>query len=119
MELKDRVVVVTGAARGIGLALATRFATEGTRSVVMADIDGPRVEQAAAQIGVTAIPCDVSHEADIAQLIGQVESSHGRIDIFCSNAGIAVGGGPEASNHEWQRIWEVNVMAHVFVARHV
>ena len=48
----------------------------------------------------------------------KVESDHGRIDIFCSNAGIAVAGGPEMPASEWQRIWEVNVMAHVFIARH-
>jgi NAD(P)-dependent dehydrogenase (short-subunit alcohol dehydrogenase family) len=119
MELKDRVIVVTGAARGIGLALATRFTTEDARAVVMADIDGARVERAAHEIGATAIRCDVSRETDVAQLIEQVESTHGSIDVFCSNAGIAVEGGPEASNDEWQRIWDINVMAHVFVARHL
>ena len=63
--------------------------------------------------------CDVSRESDVKQLVDRVEADHGRIDIFCSNAGIAVGGGPEAPNEEWQRIWDVNLMSHVFVARHV
>src|SRR6266581_8063709 len=67
----------------------------------------------------TPVQCDVSREGDIERLIHEVESVHGRIDIFCSNAGIAVGGGPEAKDADWQRVWEVNVMAHVFVARHV
>lgn len=119
MEVKDRIVVVTGAARGIGRALARRFATEDARAVIAADLDGPGVDEAAAEIGATAIQCDVSHEADVARLVEQVEGAHGRIDIFCSNAGIAVGGGPEASNDDWQRIWDVNVMSHVYVARHV
>jgi NAD(P)-dependent dehydrogenase (short-subunit alcohol dehydrogenase family) len=119
MDVKDRIVVVTGAARGIGRALARRFATEDARAVVAADLDGPGVDEVAAEIGATAIQCDVSHEADVARLVEQVESAHGRIDIFCSNAGIAVGGGPEASNDDWQRIWDVNVMSHVYVARHV
>lgn len=119
MELIGKVVVVTGAARGIGRALARRFAAEQTEAVVVADIDRDGVEAVAEEIGGTAVQCDVSREADIEHLVNQVESRHGRIDVFCSNAGIAVGGGPEAPDSDWQRIWEVNVMAHVFVARHV
>jgi len=119
MELKDRVIVVTGAARGIGRALATRFASADPRGVVIADIDGLRLEEVARQIGATAIQCDVSREPDIVRLITQIEATHGRIDVFCSNAGIAVAGGPEAPNDQWQRIWDVNVMSHVLVARHV
>jgi NAD(P)-dependent dehydrogenase (short-subunit alcohol dehydrogenase family) len=119
MELKDRVIVVTGAARGIGRALATRFASADPRAVVIADIDGPRVEEVGRQIGATAIQCDVSREPDIVRLITQIEATHGRIDVFCSNAGIAVAGGPEAPNDQWQRIWDVNVMSHVLVARHL
>ena len=66
-----------------------------------------------------AIRCNVSSEAEVAQLVEKVHIAKGRIDIFCSNAGIAVGGGPEAADADWQRIWDVNVMAHVYVARHV
>jgi NAD(P)-dependent dehydrogenase (short-subunit alcohol dehydrogenase family) len=119
MELKDRVIVVTGAARGIGRALATRFTQERPRAVVMADIDGLEVGRAASSIGATGVRCDVAQETDIADLVKAVESEHGRIDVFCSNAGIAVGGGPETSNDQWMRIWDVNVMSHVYVARHV
>jgi len=119
MELREKVIVVTGAARGIGLALATRLIAERPRAVVMADIDGPRVEHEAARIGASGVRCDVSMESDVAHMIGEVESTHGRIDVFCSNAGIAVGGGPEASDQDWHRIWNVNVMSHVYVARHV
>jgi NAD(P)-dependent dehydrogenase (short-subunit alcohol dehydrogenase family) len=60
----------------------------------------------------------VSKEADVAELVEKVHIAKGRIDVFCSNAGIGVGGGPEAAASDWQRIWEVNVMAHVYVARH-
>lgn len=119
MELKDRVIVVTGAARGIGCALATRFAKAGPRAIVVADLDADGAANAARDIGGTWVQCDVSREADIEHLVSEVESTHGRIDIFCSNAGIAVGGGPEASDRDWQRIWDINFMAHVFVARHV
>ena len=119
MELNDRVVVVTGAARGIGRALATRFASDGAKAVVVVDIDAEGARSAAADIGATAMRCDVAREDDVTDLVQQIEAAHGRIDIFCSNAGIAVGGGPEASNAEWQRIWDVNLMSHVYVARHV
>jgi len=119
MEVADRVVVVTGGARGIGRALARRFASAGAEIVVVADVDPDGAWSVAREIGGMAIRCDVSSEADVAQLVEKVNIAKGRIDIFCSNAGIAVGGGPEAANDEWQRIWEVNVMAHVFVARHV
>src|SRR3989442_12161666 len=119
MELKNRVIVVTGAARGIGRALATRFASAEPLAVFIADIDGLRLADVAREIGATAIQCDVSRESDIHHLITHVESTHGRIDVFCSNAGIAVGGGPETPNDQWQRIWDVNVMSHVLVARHL
>jgi NAD(P)-dependent dehydrogenase (short-subunit alcohol dehydrogenase family) len=119
MELSGKVVVVTGAARGIGRALATRFAAERTKAVVAVDIDGEGAAGVAAHIGATSMQCDVSHEDDVARLIRDVENEHGRIDVFCSNAGIAVAGGPEAKDADWQRIWEVNVMSHVYVARHL
>jgi NAD(P)-dependent dehydrogenase (short-subunit alcohol dehydrogenase family) len=119
MEVADRVVVVTGGARGIGRALARRFASAGAEIVVVADVDPDDAWTVAREIGGMAIRCDVSSETEVAQLVEKVNIAKGRIDIFCSNAGIAVGGGPETPNDEWQRIWEVNVMAHVFVARHV
>ncbi|MEA2655729.1 MAG: hypothetical protein QOI23_1094 [Chloroflexota bacterium] len=119
MEVADRVVVVTGGARGIGSAMAMRFASAGAETVIVADVDADGAWEVARQIGGMAIRCDVSNEADVAQLVDKVHIAKGRIDIFCSNAGIAVGGGPEAADADWQRIWEVNVMAHVYVARHV
>jgi len=119
MELSNRVIVVTGAARGIGRALARRFASESPKAVIVADIDGGAAKTVAEEIMGTAIECNVSREADVERMVKQVEAAHGQIDLFCSNAGIAVGGGPEADDSDWQRIWEVNVMAHVFVARHV
>ena len=119
MEVADRVVVVTGGARGIGRALARRFASAGAEIVIVADVDADGAWTVAREIGGMAIRCDVSRETEVAQLVEKVEIAKGRIDIFCSNAGIGVGGGPETANDEWQRIWDVNVMAHVYVARHV
>jgi len=119
LDAKHRVVVVTGGARGIGRALARRFSAAGAQAVIVADrdVDGARV--VAEEVGGEAYGCDVARESEVEQLIRQVEAAHGRIDIFCSNAGVAVDGGPEVETAEWQRLWEVNVMAHVFVARHV
>lgn len=119
MEVADRVVVVTGGARGIGRALSRRFASAGARAVIVADSDATGAQTVAREIGGVAITCDVSHEDQIASLVEKVQSAQGRIDIFCSNAGIAVAGGPEAATEDWQRIWDVNLMSHVFVARHV
>lgn len=119
MELTGRVIVVTGAGRGIGRALVRRFATESPEAIVVADIDGRAAAATADEIGALSVGCDVSREADVQRLVEHVQARHGRIDVFCSNAGIAVGGGPEAPDSEWQRIWEVNFMAHVYVARHV
>jgi NAD(P)-dependent dehydrogenase (short-subunit alcohol dehydrogenase family) len=119
MEVAKRVVVVTGAARGIGRALARRFARSGAEAVVVADVAADGVGTVAEEIGGMAVKCDVSREDQVADLVSKVLTAHGRIDIFCSNAGIGVGGGPEAPTSEWQRIWAVNLMSHVFVARHV
>jgi len=119
VDVTGRVVVVTGGAKGIGRALATRFATAGAEAVIVADLDVEGAKAVAREIGATPIGCDVSREPEVKELVDRVQVDHGRIDIFCSNAGIAVGGGPEASNEDWQRIWEVNLMSHVFVARHV
>ncbi len=66
-----------------------------------------------------AFKVDVAQEAEIQALIETVEKDHGPIDLFCSNAGIGVGGGAEAANSDWQRIWDINVMAHVWAARHL
>ncbi|WP_397400799.1 SDR family oxidoreductase [Phenylobacterium sp.] len=119
MNLTDKVIVVTGAASGIGRALAHRFVAEGARAVVCSDRDGDGVRAVAAEIGGVAIQADVSREADIKALIEQVESQIGPIDLFCSNAGIGVGGGAETPTEDWQRIWDINVMAHVWAARHL
>jgi NAD(P)-dependent dehydrogenase (short-subunit alcohol dehydrogenase family) len=119
VDVTGRVIVVTGGARGIGRALANRFAQARAEAVIVADLDLDGASAVAREIEGTAVQCDVSHESDVKQLVDRVEAEHGRIDIFCSNAGIAVGGGPEATNDDWQHIWDVNLMSHVFVARHV
>lgn len=118
MELKDKVAVVTGGATGIGRALCRRFAQEGAQ-VVVADIDEQGATEVAESIAGLAVKTDVSIEAEVIQLVAKATESFGRVDLFCSNAGIALDGGPEASDQGWQRIWSVNVMAHIYAARAV
>jgi len=117
MKLKEKVVVVTGAARGIGHALARRFGEEGAQ-VVCADIN-PQVKAAADKIGAEGYTLDVSSEQEIAELIEHTTRSLGPIDLFCSNAGIAIGGGAEVATSQWQKIWEINLMSHVWAARYL
>ncbi|HXC27294.1 MAG TPA: SDR family oxidoreductase [Stellaceae bacterium] len=114
MKLAGKIVVVTGAAQGIGAALAARFAQEGAKAVIAADIKS----------GAGIVPCDVSREADIVRLIDDTEKNIGPIDLFCSNAGILVmdadwDNPASAPDEGWARSWAVNVMAHVYATRHL
>lgn len=119
MQVENQVCVVTGGAAGIGRALAHRFVDEGARGVVIADI-APELEATAHEIGAHAIRTDVSSEASIEALIEETERQFGPIDLFVANAGIGgFSGGAEVPDEEWQRIWEINVMHHVWTARHM
>ena len=117
MLVLDKVVVVTGGASGIGAALCRRFWREGARAVVVCDID-PAVEDVAREIGGLAVQGDVGREADIRRLVKAAADEFGRLDLFCSNAGISVPGTLESTSAaEWQKIWQINLMAHVYAAR--
>jgi len=123
MKIRDKVVVVTGAASGIGKALAARFAKEGARGVVCADLNEADAKSVAASLGEhaggLAVRCDVSKEADIQALVDATLKKYGRIDIFCSNAGIIGRHGLDATLEDWRRTIDVNFMAHVLAARAV
>jgi NAD(P)-dependent dehydrogenase (short-subunit alcohol dehydrogenase family) len=116
MELRDRVAIVTGGCSGIGAALAQRFVAEGARAVVAADL-----ATRGAPEGATARRCDVSREDEVAALVAEVEREHGRVDVFCSNAGVMSLGWDlrRLDLSRWQRDWEVNVMAHAYAAKAV
>lgn len=118
MNLNGKTVVVTGAANGIGKGLATRFAREGA-TVVCADIDTEAARSVATEINGHAVTCDVSDEASIKALIDHVEDEIGPIDLFCANAGILTLGGLDVPDEDWERIWKINVMSHVWTARHL
>jgi NAD(P)-dependent dehydrogenase (short-subunit alcohol dehydrogenase family) len=119
MKLSGMVAVVTGGGNGIGRALCRRFAAEGAKAIVVADVNGAAARQLADEIGGTAVDADVSREADVAALVTQTIARHGGIDLFCSNAGIALNGDEHTPDAEWARCWDVNVMAHVYAARAV
>jgi len=127
VELSGRVAVVTGGASGIGRALCRRFARQGAQ-VVVSDVDAPGAARVALEIDGLAVAADVSVEADVVGLVETVLTAQGRIDLFCSNAGIlwaskpedpAAPVGIEAPDQDWERMWRVNVMAHVYAARAV
>ena len=121
MQITNKVVVVTGGGNGIGRALAERCIREGAKGVVIADVDEAEGQRVAQACGARFVPCDVRSEEQVVRLIKEAEQAFGPVDLFCSNAGIFVldedGSVAGASNADWQRIWEINVMAHVLAAR--
>jgi len=122
MQVRDRIVVVTGGGNGIGKALCERFHAEGAAKVVVADLDQDAAESVAESVNGPAFAIDVRDEAQLAAMVAQVEESCGGIDLFCSNAGIIAGDGEpwhvtSAANTTWQAMWEIHVMAHVYAAR--
>ncbi len=119
MQLKDKVIVVTGGASGIGRGLCERFAREGAAGIVVADIDAVAAAHVAESIGGLAVETDVADEENIVRLVEKARRTYGEIDLFCSNAGIAIPGGFEVSNPDWRRIIDINLMAHVYAARAV
>ncbi len=119
--MAGRWAIVTGAAGGIGAALARRFAAEGAAAVVLADRDGPAATAVASGLPVEALGLgvDVGDERQVRRLVATVQERYARVDLFCSNAGVSAGAGLDASDDDWAHAWSVNVMAHVYAARAV
>lgn len=115
-QWKGRTAVVTGAAGGIGRALAQRLVTEGLR-VVINDLDPDRTAATAAEIGAIAVSGDAASEAGVAALVGAAREQLGTVDCWFANAGVARGTGLDATEEEWSASWEINTMAHVRAAR--
>jgi NAD(P)-dependent dehydrogenase (short-subunit alcohol dehydrogenase family) len=113
--------VVTGGASGIGRALCRAFARAGAAAIVVADIDEGGAKAVADEFGdrARAVTTDVGYEPDIVRLVTSTEEEFGRIDLFCSNAGILVPGGVDVDNASWDRIWHINVLSHIYAARAV
>ena len=109
-------MVVTGAGAGIGRALARGLAAAGAR-VVVNDLVFEAATAVAQEIGGYPHPGDVGTEKGVRELVADAREYLGEIDIYCSNAGIAIGAGPDAPDAAWQQSWEVNLMAHVRASR--
>jgi NAD(P)-dependent dehydrogenase (short-subunit alcohol dehydrogenase family) len=123
MQVRDKIVIVTGGASGIGKALAERFHKEGAKALIVADLNGAGAEAVAKSVGGIAIQTDVTKEADVQKLVRTAEEKFGRIDLFCSNAGISrhdpdIDNPGSPDNAAWELAWGVNVMAHVYAARY-
>ncbi len=117
MHPRGKVCVVTGAASGIGEAVARAFAAAGAKGVVVADLAADKLKKVADDINGLAVPTDVSKESDIRALIAAAEAKFGPIDIFYSNAGLSRSGHAETSDADWDINWRVHVMSHVWAAR--
>ena len=123
MQVKNKVVVVTGGASGIGKSLCERFAKEGASAIVVSDIDQQGIDATVADISTltqaVGIKTNVGNEEEVNELVAKTLQQFGHIDLFCSNAGIFTVGGEEVSTEAWQTIWDINVMSHVFASRAV
>jgi len=119
MLLAGKVVVVTGGAQGIGLALCRRFVREGLKGLVLADVDGDGVIRAVDELGGVGVEADVSRESHVRRIVEEAFREFGQIDVFCSNAGIFVRGDENTSDEHWDRMWRIHVKAHVYAARSV
>ena len=122
MKLQGKVVVVTGGASGIGKALVERFHKEGAEAIVVGDLNASGAEEVARSVGGIPVGADVTQEADVRRLVSAAEDRFGRIDLFCSNAGVSVrdadlDNAASAADAGWALAWGVNVMAHVYAAR--
>lgn len=118
MFVKDKLILVTGGANGIGKALCEKFAAQEAAKIIVADLDFENAERVAESINGKAFRLDVADEANCKTVVEEVLSEFGRIDLVCSNAGIGgAEGGLEVSNDVWQKIYEVNVLSHLYLSR--
>lgn len=124
MDVKDKIIVVTGGADGIGKGLCHAFHDAGAQHIIVADLNGAQANEVAVSVNGTAFEVNVGREADVTQMIDATESTIGPIDLYVSNAGIFRSDPDPAqyascSNQDWQDSWDVNVMAHVYAVRSV
>jgi len=119
MNISGKIVVVTGAASGIGRALCQRFAREGAAGIVAADLNAEGAAVTAREVGGSAFTVNVAAREQVQALVEHALRTHGHIDLFCSNAGVSMGRGETAPAEAWQTSWNVHVMAHVHAAEAV
>ncbi len=117
MNLAGKNIVITGAASGIGRAMTRRFKAEGAANIVITDVNAEGLAAVAEETGAIAQAANLGEEQAVLDFIGFAETELGQIDLLCNNAGISVSGGPEVETSDWQAIWNINVMAHVWATR--
>ena len=118
MNVAGKIIIVTGGANGIGKALCERFHADGAKQIIVADTDFANAQKVAESVGGKACLLDVSDESQIKSVIAEILEEFRRIDFVCSNAGIGgADGNLEVSNEVWQRIYEINVLSHIYLAR--
>jgi len=119
VDLRSRVIIITGGGSGIGAAMARRFAAEEAKAIVVADIDLEAASAVAAEVDGVATLTDVADADANRELIEGTEDRFGPIDLFCANAGIGMVGDEQSDPSSWDRMWGINVMSHVHAARHL
>lgn len=115
MEIRNKVIVITGGAGGIGLAIAKAFLTDDPKVIILADINFDHADLKNKK--VIYKKCNIASELEVNNLIDEINNDFGLIDIFCSNAGILTLGDEQSSNEDWNKNWNLHVMAHVFAAK--
>lgn len=120
MKIKDKIILVTGGANGIGRGLCERFYAEGAEKIIVTDVDLENATAVAKEIDGAAYKLNVADEAQVQTVVKDVFDKFGRIDLVVSNAGIGGEEGClEVSNESWQNIWEINVLSHLYLSRAV
>ena len=118
MNVENKNILVTGGANGIGRALCERFAADGAKKMYVADIDYETAQTVAGKIGGEAIRIDVADETNVKTAVEEILSDCGHLDLVCSNAGIGgAEGGLEVGNDVWRKIYEINVLSHLYLSR--
>ncbi len=116
MNIHNKNIVITGAANGIGFALAKRISQESPKSISLIDINSS-LNAVASSLKVDSYIVDVSNENDFQSVLKSIIDKNDSIDLFCSNAGIQQFGTLETSTSDWQKNWDVNVMSHIHAAK--
>ena len=121
LEFQGKIIILTGAAGGIGAALAHEFAQRGAR-LALCDLNAPALNDLSQELGALQMICDVTVESNIQAVVTEVEATLGPVDIFFSNAGFSTGEPDHAASapdRVWQAAWDLHVMAHVYACRAV
>lgn len=120
MKIRDKTIIITGAARGIGAALARALDRHAPKAMTLLDLDPVLLEKVAANLDCSCIhigKCDVADPGSLGPFVSRMEAEFGGVDLFCANAGVFLNGGENVGLDVWDKALHVNVMSHVYAAR--